>query len=66
MEKTCYLSSTLNNVIEINYNDTDVYYQRGTVRAENKDYKGAISDYTKVLEMNPMDADVYYDRGFAK
>ena len=54
MEKTCYLSSTLNNLIEINFTKADVYYQRGAAKAVNKDYKGAISDYSKALKLIPL------------
>ena len=45
---------------------TDFYFNRAFDKAENGDYYGAISDYTKVIEINPNDSTSYYNRGLAK
>ena len=42
------------------------YFDRAYQKAENGDYYGSISDYTKALELNPDDADAYVNRGVAK
>jgi len=52
--------------IELNPNDTDAYYKRGSAKSMLQDYTGAIQDYNKAIELNPNYADAYYNRGFAK
>ena len=44
----------------------DYYFDRAYEKAENGDYYGAISDYTKAIEINPNYADAYYNRGNRK
>ena len=41
------------------------YFESGYDKAENGDYYGAISDYTKAIELNP-NAAAYYNRGLSK
>lgn len=42
------------------------YIQKGNEKSNNRDYRGAISDFTKAIELNPQYASVYYFRGIAK
>ena len=42
------------------------YFERAYDKAENGDYYGAISDYTKAIELQPDYADAYVNRGVAK
>ena len=44
----------------------DFYYERGITKAEKKDYKGSIEDFTKAIEINPVDFEAYYLRGLSK
>ena len=36
------------------------------VKAQLKDFNGAIADFSMVIEINPKDADAYYNRGMNK
>ena len=49
-----------------NAGDNSYYFKSAYGKAENGDYYGAISDYTKAIEINPNDGDAYYNRGNAK
>jgi tetratricopeptide (TPR) repeat protein len=40
----------------------DAYINRGQVRQSQRDFDGAIADYSKAIELKP-DAGVYYARG---
>lgn len=39
------------------------WFDRGVIKANTKDYQGAISDLTKAIEINPRYAQAYYQRG---
>ena len=39
------------------------WYYKGIIKANKKDYQGAIEDFTKAIEMNPRYASAYYQRG---
>lgn len=39
------------------------WFDRGVIKANTKDYQGAISDFTKAIEINPRHAQAYYQRG---
>jgi len=52
--------------IELNPNDAEAYYKRGSAKTSLKDYKGAIEDYNKAIELDPNYALAYYKRGAAK
>jgi len=39
------------------------YYNRGNLRAQQSDYDGAISDYTRAIEIDPRNVDAYTNRG---
>ena len=42
------------------------YFYSAYDKANQKDYYGAISDYTKAIELNPNDANAYNNRGSSK
>ncbi|BAU08523.1 tetratricopeptide repeat-containing S1 family peptidase [Fischerella sp. NIES-3754] len=44
----------------------DDFYIRAYDKYDQKDYKGAIADYTSALKINPNDADAYNNRGVAR
>jgi tetratricopeptide (TPR) repeat protein len=39
------------------------WYYKGIIKANQKDYQGAINDLTKAIEINPRFASAYYQRG---
>ena len=47
-------------------NRAESFYKSGNEKRENKDYKGAIADFTKAIRLNPNEAPVYVLRGYAK
>ncbi|MEI0567919.1 tetratricopeptide repeat protein [Brachyspira pulli] len=49
----------LDEALEKNYIDSEIYYIRGMAKQELKLYDGAIDDYNKVIELNP-NANVSY------
>ncbi|MDO6758625.1 tetratricopeptide repeat protein [Tamlana sp. 2_MG-2023] len=54
--------SMLNDVIDLEPNNLDAYFQRGLAKNNSEDFYGAIVDYSKIIVENP-DADTYYNRG---
>ncbi|WP_445637390.1 hypothetical protein NSTC745_02495 [Nostoc sp. DSM 114161] len=44
----------------------DRYYGEGLEKYNNKDFRGAIEDYTKVIKINPNAVAAYYNRGLAQ
>ena len=42
-----------NEVIRINPNYTDAYYNRGVIKNDLGDKKGAIKDYNEAIRINP-------------
>ena len=42
------------------------YLVIGNEKLVNKNYSGAIEDFTKAIELNPNYADAYYNRGLCK
>jgi tetratricopeptide (TPR) repeat protein len=54
-----------NQVLRLNPNYADVYYNRGLAHADLGNYQGAIADFNQVLQLNPNYADAYYNRGLA-
>jgi tetratricopeptide (TPR) repeat protein len=48
-----------------NLNTAEEYFYRA-LKKRDKDYYGAISDYTKAIELNPNFAKAYYNRGLSK
>ena len=42
------------------------YFNKGYLKAELNDFKGAIVEYTKSIKIDPNDAETYYNRGVSK
>jgi tetratricopeptide (TPR) repeat protein len=42
------------------------YFVRASSKYDQKDYKGAIADYTEVIKIDPSNASAYHNRGLAK
>ena len=40
-------------------NNYQFFYERGNEKLKNKNYKGAIADYTKAIEINPANENAY-------
>ena len=53
----------LNQVIKLNPNEADAYYNRGKARTALGDTKGAIADYNWALRLKPDLAEAYGNRG---
>jgi tetratricopeptide (TPR) repeat protein len=49
-----------------NMQKATAFINSGTEKDKNKDYKGAISDYSKALEIDPDNAEGYCKRGLSK
>ena len=54
--------STRNNSSQLDPQTAQQFYDRGTHRAQNKEYSKAIEDYTKAVELNPKFVDAYLKR----
>lgn len=54
---------TLTKASITNPESASIYYLRGKVRRELKDYQGAISDFTQAIERKPDYVDAYNNRG---
>ncbi|MEH2048891.1 tetratricopeptide repeat protein [Nostoc sp.] len=61
-----YLLRPTNPVtIEQKSKSADTYYNEGLEKYNNKDFSGAIEDYTQAIEINPNYANAYMNRGLA-
>ena len=47
-------------------NFAEVYYYRGIVKGELKQYKEAIADFDTTIRLKPDSAQAYYNRGLTK
>lgn len=52
--------------IENEKNNPELYNERGDLKSDNEDFKGAIEDFTTAISMNPKYANAFYNRGLAK
>ena len=51
--------------IELNLEDGELYTNRGAVKLQIKDHRGAIGDFSQALHLNPADGKALYNRGMA-
>ncbi|MGF1935823.1 MAG: tetratricopeptide repeat protein [Nostoc sp. ChiQUE02] len=61
---TVYLLG-LTNPGRIEQKSADIYYKEGIEKYNNKDFRGAIEDYTQAIQINPNYVDAYINRGLA-
>ena len=54
-----------NEAVELNPNDYQGYYGRGTVYDDLKQYETALQDLNRAIELNPNVANAYYNRSVA-
>ncbi len=47
-------------------NSAEAFYKSGNAKSNNKDYQGAIADYTRVIRINPKFTNIYTFRADAK
>ncbi len=59
-------SLAINSALKLIPKDAKSFKIRGEARFANKDYKGAIEDYTKAIVLSPKNAKLYELRGDAK
>ncbi|MCX6328377.1 MAG: tetratricopeptide repeat protein [Bacteroidia bacterium] len=52
--------------IKIDPEFKEAYFNRGLVKHDLKNYKGAIADFTKAIELDPYDTAAYCFRGMSK
>lgn len=64
--KTVGAISDLDTAIRLNPKNAYMYFDRGNLYSENKDYARAISDYDAAIKLDPKLAEAYYNRGIAK
>ena len=53
-------------LLALNPDNADAYYNRGNVRYDLGDKSGALSDYDKSISLNPDDAEAYNNRGVVR
>ncbi|MEH2410598.1 serine/threonine-protein kinase [Nostoc sp.] len=53
------------NPVKIKQKSVDTYYKEGLEKYNNKDFRGAIEDYTQAITINPNYVDAYKNRGNA-
>lgn len=58
--------SDYTQVIKLNPNAEDAFYERGRIYNEQKKYLEAINDFTKVVIINPKHHRAYYLRGYTR
>lgn len=55
----------LTTAIRLSPSSQYLYYNRGNIYLQQKNYAGAIDDYTRALELDSTLAEAYYNRGLA-
>jgi tetratricopeptide (TPR) repeat protein len=56
----------LNRAIKADSKYINAYDRRGTLKRQNKDFKGAIADYSMAIKIDPKYGNAYYNRAVAK
>ena len=56
----------LNNLIDIQPDFPDAYYNRGGCKQYTGNHRGAIFDFDHAIKIAPKDPDSYYNRGLSK
>ena len=58
--------SSPSKATELDHENAETYIDRGYIKYNIKDYKGALQDYNKAIELDPNFALAYYKRCFVK
>jgi tetratricopeptide (TPR) repeat protein len=53
------------NAIQLDPNDANVYFFRGSAYLNKGDYDSAIADFTQAIQLNPNNSMIYCNRGVA-
>lgn len=56
----------LDKIISLEPQFIYAFYNRGTIRCLQRDYRNALIDYTKALELNPDFAEAWFNRGITQ
>lgn len=59
-------SADYNQVIRLQADDAEAYYNRGIAYENLREYQGAIVDYSQAIRLLPYFAQAYYKRGNAR
>ena len=63
--KMARVMDDINHAIALDAQNAFLFYDRGNLYVQRKDYEHAIADYTKAIEINKNIAEAYYNRGLA-
>ena len=55
----------ITHAIAIDAKNQYLYYDRGCMRAAQRNYEAAIADFTQAIALDPLFAEAYYNRGIA-
>ena len=58
--------SDLSRAISMAPQSAFLYYNRGNLYVQRKDYASAIADYSRAIELDPAMPEAYYNRGLAR
>ena len=64
--KTANVLGDLTDALSLDARNAYLYYNRGNLYAQRRDYRRAVDDYTQAIELDPNLAEAYYNRGLAK
>ena len=61
--KRANVLSDLSDAIRLSPQNAYLYYNRGNIHVQRKDYDRAMEDYNRAIELDPDLAEAYYNRG---
>ena len=61
-----YSESSASPKVFDKFYDSQVYYDKGRQKLDNKEYSLAILDFTQAIRINPMNSDYYFEKGAAE
>ena len=57
---------SFNSICQVHNKKSEDYFNLGIAKERNKDFNGAIVDYTSAIKLNPNNSNAYYFRGLCK